>query len=346
MSRSTILPLCLLSFALLSASRCYEPSSYEPTSPEVIGSLTLKSADGRTSLPADGVSRLGLVALISPGSDPSRRTITFTTSRGTFVGGTGDGTATSNVVADTSGTARIALQSSQRVESAVVTAAVAGVAGLTHSLEISFTTVDADALLRFVSAPSSAPADGATLSTFAVQVAPALTNQPVSFTATAGRFQPEGAATVERRADGSGRASVDLASPGTLTTAHVRATAGNVTREVAIDYVRALPNRITVSTQGKIQVRAGTTDTITVTATFLRDVGAVTEGTAATFRATDGTGQSLGFFREVTTIAGTPRTASASFVPGETTYRGLATIFVGAEGSGATGTVVVEIIAP
>ena len=123
-----------------------------------------------------------------------------------------------------------------------------------------------------------------------MQVSPALpSGTMVSFAATAGKFAPENSSPVSRPVDGSFTATADLVSPSTLGTGRVSATANNVTRQVTIQFDRALPNLITVSTQGKIQVKADNADTATVVATFLRDIGQVTEGTVATFSATDDT---------------------------------------------------------
>lgn len=339
----------VVGFLLLSANQCYKSSSYGPTSPEVRLALTLRTADGSTSLPADGISRLTLVAQISADASPTRRTVVFATSAGTLVGGTDDGGGSRKVEADGTGSATIELVSSQQVEAAQVSASVDGVPGLLQRLTIAFVAADPNTTVRFVAAPASAPADGATVSTFTVEVSAALpSGTQVSFAATLGAFAPEGSSPVNRPVDGSRRASADLVSPTTLGTARVLATANNVTREVSLRFDRAYPQRVTVSTQGKFQVKADNLDTATVTATFLRDIGLTTEGTVATFRATDANGQTLGFFRDVGTVAavGNGRQATATFLAGSTAYRGTATITVGVEGSSVTGTTEIEIVDP
>src|SRR5690349_16409211 len=80
--------LALLALLLLTAGRCYERSRYDPTPGLIDATLSLSTVGGQTSLPADGVSRLTIVAQISPSSDLDKRTIVFTTSAGTLVGGT------------------------------------------------------------------------------------------------------------------------------------------------------------------------------------------------------------------------------------------------------------------
>ena len=347
--RRGLLATCLAA-SLLFAGRCYEKGDYSPTAPPVAGALTLTSANQQTTLPADGVSRLRLVARIDPNADPDKRTVLFSTSAGTLVG-TANASGQVPVAADGTGTATIELQSSQQVESAVVTAGIENVAGLTRTLLVSFVAADPDGVVRFVTAPASAPADGATVSTFVVQLSPTLPlGTKVTFQATAGVFLPEATASVERTTDGSYTATADLQSPTTIGPARVTATAQNVSRQATIDFHRAHANHVTVSTNGVFQVPATADATLAVTATFLRDIGRVTPGAVATFRAVTDTGAPIGAFRDVTTVtadsAGTGGTATATFLPGATTYRGPVTITVGAQGSSVTGSTQVQIVAP
>jgi hypothetical protein len=65
----------------------------------------------------------------------------------------------------------------------------------------------------------------------------------------------------------------------------------------------------------------------------------------ATFRATTAAGAPIGFFRDVTTVSAAG-TATATFLAGETDYRGAVTITVGAEGSSVTGTTGITIVDP
>jgi len=335
----------LLAFLLLSASRCYERSRYDPTPGLIQATLSLTTEGGQTSLPADGVSRLLLIAQISPGADLDKRTIVFSTSAGTLIGGTA-GAAGMEVPADSSGQAVIQLQSSQRVEVAVVKASVKEVPGITRQITIAFGASDPNATLQFVAHPDSAPADGASTSAFTVRLSPALpVGTTVTFQSTAGLFAPENMAMVTRTADASSTATVLLVSPTTITTALVRATANNVTQEVTIDFQRALPDQITVSTNGKFQVKAAATDSISVTATFLRDRGTVTAGTVATFKAVTPSGQSIGLFTDITTVNAMGQ-ATATFLAPDVAYRGPATIVVGASGSGVTGTAPIQIVDP
>ncbi|HET9766000.1 MAG TPA: hypothetical protein VFS60_04080 [Thermoanaerobaculia bacterium] len=329
----------------LFAGRCYEKKDYSPTAPPTVNALTLSTANSQTSLPADGVSRLRIIARISPDADADKRTVLFSTTAGTLVG-TANASNQVAVAADVTGTATIELRSAQQVGSAVVTAQVQNVAGLSRQLTIAFTAADPDSVIQFIAAPASAPADGATVSTFTVQLSPSLPlGTQVQFQATAGLFQPENAATATRTADGSYQVSASLASPSAIGSGRVTATANNVSRQTTIEFQRAYPNVITVATNGTFTVKPSVSAGVTVVGTFLRNVGKVTPGTVATFRATTADGAPIGFFRDVTTVTAAG-TATATFLAGETDYRGAVTITVGAEGSSVTGTTGITVVDP
>jgi hypothetical protein len=347
--RHPLLMSCLAA-ALLLGGRCYEKRDYSPTAPPTAQALTLTTESQGTTLPADGVSRLRLVARIDPAADADKRTVLFSGTAGTLVG-TANSDGKVAVPADGNGVATIELQSSQQVGSSVVTAEVQNVPGLTRTLVITFVAADPDALLRFVAAPASAPADGATVSSFVVRLAPALPlGTTVRFETTAGVFLPEATASVQRVTDASYTATADLRSASAIGPARVTATAQNVSRQATIDFHRAHADHVTVSTNGVFQVPATATASLAVTGTFLRDVGRVTPGAVATFRATTDTGAPIGAFRDVTTVSadstGTAGVATATFLPGVTPYRGRVTITVGAAGSPVTGTTQIEIVAP
>ncbi len=329
----------------LFAGRCYHKGDYSPTAPAVLDALTLTTEGQQAVLPADGISRLRVIARLDPAADPDKRTVLFSTTGGTLIG-SADASGQVAVAADVEGVATVELQSPQQVGSAVVTAGVQNVPGLSRQLVISFVAADPDNLLRFTAAPTTAPADGATVSTFTVQLSPSYPfGTPVQFQSTAGLFQPENTAMVSRVASASYAVSADLASAATIGSARVSATAQNVSRQATIAFQRALPDLVTVSTNGTLEAPATSSSGVTVVGTFLRDVGKVTPGTVATFRATTADGAPIGFFRDATTV-GSDGTATATFVAGETPYRGRATLRVGAEGSAVSGSTDVTVVDP
>ena len=331
---------------VLAAGRCYDKDDYSPTAPPTQQALTLTTSTGQTTLPADGISRLRILAQIPPDADPDKRTVVFATSLGTLIGGTANADGAREATADVGGQATVELQSGQQLGDAVVTASIKNVAGVTRRLVISFVAANPDEVVRFVAAPATAPADGATISSFTVQLSPALSlGTPVQFKTTAGKFQPGDVDTIPIPANGSYTATADLKSASTLGPARITATVQNVSREVVMEFRRALPDRIVVSTNNVFQVTPSTTAGVTVIGDLQRDIGRVTAGTVATFRATTEAGAAIGFFRDVA-VVGSDGKATATFVTGETTYRGRVTLTVGAEGSSVTGSAEIEVVDP
>lgn len=333
----------LFTLLLVASLSCYKKSDYSPTAPLSNSVITLSSPSGVTSLPADGFSRLHLQARL-PG-DPAfaNRTVVFSTTAGTLDGGVaGTGcTGCRNVQADGNGLAQIDLIASQQVGSAVVSASPLASPGILASLSVDFVPAGADDTIRFVTAPAQAPADGATATTFTVAISSSLPagSRQITFQTTAGTFAPGNTPTVQVAADAGGRASADLISPKTITTARVSATVNGVTREVSTQFVRALPTVITAAVDTPI-APAATSTKIHVTATLLRNQGTVTDGTVVTFQAATADGTPVGVFTNITTS--TNGTAGADFLP-NTTTPGTVTITVGAQDTSVKGSVQVVL---
>lgn len=334
----------LLAVLLLAAGSCYKESNYSPTAPQVAGALTLASLDGSRSIAADGLSRLTLVATIAAGADSDKRTITFTTTSGSFVGAAGSGT-TIDVNAGSDGRALAILQSSQKVETAVVSAVVKGAASVAAQIQIQFTAPDPNDVLRFVTAPASAPADGATVTLFTVAVSPAMSTGTVTFSASAGTFP---AAPVPIAIDHT--ATAGLTSPKTIGAATVSATlnapgSGNgFSRQTSIRFDPALPNVITVQVDN-LQVTPG--GMVRVTAHFTRAIGQVSANTVATFSALDANGNAVGGFQNVTVVqpgtSATDSTATADYLPGPNAAPGPVTITVGTDPASVTGSTTITV---
>lgn len=333
--------------ALLAGSAgCYDKSSYSPTAQLVDQILTLTTASGATSVPADGFSRLQLVAQLLGAPAFDRRVVVFSTTNGTLAGGqaVANCTGCQQVEADGNGRAVIDLVSSQTIGNAVVTASPQSAPGVAAQMTISFVAAQPDGIIQFVQAPTRAPADGATLTTYTVQVSPSTpqASRTVTFTTTNGAFAPSGATTIQVPVDAGNRASADLRSPNQIGTGRVQATIEGVTQEVSVSFERALPNAIVVAASPS-SVPAAADSTVTITATLLRNIGSVSDGTLVTFRAVRDDGTPVGRFTNITRTAS--GTAMATFLPGAGAA-GLVTVIAGAEGTSVTGSVVVELTAP
>lgn len=333
----------LLAILLLVAGGCYKKSSYSPTDPQVTGALTLAPADGTLSIPADGVSRLTLVATIAANADSDKRVITFTTSSGSFVGA-GNGTAL-DVTAGSDGRALVILQSSQRVETAIVTAVVKGSANVSAQRQIQFTAPNPDDVLRFVTAPAAAPADGQTITLFTVAVSPSVTTGTVTFSSTAGTFP---VATVQIGIDHTATAglmSSKVPGVGTVSaTLNSGGGTGGFSRQIPFRFDVALPNVISVVVDNLTVMPGGK---VHVTAHLTRPVGQVTANTVAVFSATDANGNDVGGFENVTVVqpgaSASDSIATADFLPGATAAPGPVTIFVGTEPPSVTGSTTITV---
>ncbi len=329
--------------ALVLAGGCYDSGDYSPTAVNVDAILTLSSVTGATSLPADGFSRLRLEARLLGAPAADRRTVLFRVNGpGTLQGGVADGNDRA-VEADANGRASIDFVAGQTPGTAVVTATPKAAAGVTVSLPLTLLPPDPNEVVRFVAAPGRAPADGATLTPFTVEVSPTLpAGSTVQFAASASGFGSAAAPTLSVPVDAGRRASADLKSPATISTARVTATVQGVTRAAEITFERALPGAITVAAD-RLTAPAALDTELTITATLHRDVGSVTDDTAVTFRAEDDAGAAVGLFGNVTRSSG--GTATATFRPRSETP-GFVTVTVGTEGTSVTGSLRIELTAP
>src|SRR5688500_16324318 len=86
----------------------------------VVDPLSITVTASAPSVPADGFSTVEITAQIDPTTRAADRSITFTTTAGTFVGAAAPGT-TLVVTADIDGVARATLRSSTTIETANVT---------------------------------------------------------------------------------------------------------------------------------------------------------------------------------------------------------------------------------
>ena len=334
----------LLAILLLIAGGCYKESSYSPTDPQVTGALTLAPADGTLSIPADGVSRVTLVATIAADADSDKRVITFMTSSGSFVGATGNGTAV-DVTAGSDGRALVILQSFQTVETAIVTAVVKGSANVAAQRQIQFTAPNPDDVLRFVTAPAAAPADGQTITLFTVAVSPSVATGTVTFSSTAGTFP---VATVQIGIDHTATAglmSSKVPGVGTVSaTLNSGGGAGGFSRQIPFRFDVALPNVISVVVDSLTVMPGGK---VHVTAHLTRPIGQVTANTVAVFSATDANGNDVGGFENVTVVqpgaSASDSIATADFLPGATAAPGRVTIFVGTEPPSVTGSTTITV---
>jgi hypothetical protein len=270
-------------------------------------------AAARTSVPADGFSRTQLTATVATRGNPGRNTVTFRASKGTLVSaGKVNADGSHEVSVDGSGVAVAELRSSSTVESAVVSATVAG---LTRTIVIAFTAPDPNSIIRIAAGLSSAPADSATRVAITATIAGEVPGpRSVVFTVSGATFN--GSSEVERpvAVDGGNRAVIDVVAPAAPVSARITASINGVSANTVVSFVTAGPHSIFVSPVSAV-VGANTDNKINVS--LLRDIGVASAGQVVSYVARDANGNLTGgTFSDVslsTLVANGPTVSSATY---------------------------------
>lgn len=218
MLKLRILPLALTALVLAGCgNERFDPSDHRgPTEPSD-APLMLSTAGGATTLPADGVSTLEIVARIAPEAVKDKRVIVFTTTGGSFVGAT----TTTDVPPDGTGRATVLLRASTEVGPVFVTAQVKHdttiLGEAVARMQIDFVQPDtALTTLSTVGGVTSLPADDVSTLELVVRIsaADASRGRKIALTTSAGSLR-SGAMeepAIEVTPDASGAASVLLRS--------------------------------------------------------------------------------------------------------------------------------------
>jgi hypothetical protein len=290
----------------------------------------------RPSIPADGFSTSRITVTLKRLGTPQQHTVRIEASAGTLVASGVNPARQLAVTADATGVALVDLQS----EKSLVTARVR-IAALdaVRDVEVVFTQVNPADIITLAGPRSIVPADGVTSASVTAKVASGLPagRRSVTFRTSLGGFSPDRTGEVTAEADGSDRASADLASLA-AGVAHVTATVDGSTAEAYVEFTEALPDRIILSL-GSNTLRSG--GSMTITATLLRSVGTVSPRLPVEFSAKTAQGAAIGAFTG--SIVAENGVASASFNLGTTTYAGAVVLRASVKGGGA-GTAQVQIV--
>jgi hypothetical protein len=302
------------------------------------------------SIPANGYSVAQITAQISPQADQRLRDVIFETTSGRFPAADPATPQTVVATAGVEGRATVALQSAAQTGTAVVSAEIRDgqAVKISRSIDVRFETVRASDVIVLSTASERAPADGATATSIFAQIGEAvpLLQRSVVFATTSGSFGAPGQQQVSRTAGSNNVASAELVSPRAPGVAVVTATINNIQSTTAVTFEHALPDRISVSVIGNLQIKATFASRVIVEAKLERFVGQVTPGTEVVFRAFDeDTQQTFGFWSG-NNLSDSTGTVTAEFTPGNTTERGEATIRVRVPGNEVSGRVRIEIVDP
>jgi hypothetical protein len=288
---------------LASASTCYDANNYIVTPASAKARLQLSSSS--PTVPADGFSRVTITAQVDTTADATRRSVKFTTTAGRLVGGP-------DIVADASGVATVELESAVPEQNATVRADVNGVAGLAQSIVVKFIAVIPDAIIKFITLPKAAIADGDELETIAVQIGAGVPTdkRSVKFTASSGTF-PNNAPTIDVVPDAANVATITLRAPVSVGKVSLRAQVLSFPRDSSFTVGAALPDTILVD-PGKFTLAS--TEETTVKAHLQKATGIASKGTVVVFEAFDTLNQPVPQFR-AQTVSDDKGDATAVFRP-------------------------------
>ncbi|WP_316847120.1 hypothetical protein [Pedobacter psychrodurus] len=273
------------------------------------------------NLAADNVSTLKIAAHISPETDPSKRAIVFSTDLGTF----GNNTPTVSIVADNSGNAVAYLKG-----------AAMGVASVRISNEgniatkvVNFTAPAPDNVFTVQPITDNVASDNVSnvVITAMVNKSMPLAAQKITFETDQGSFS-NGNKTIEVSADIDGKVVAYLKND-EPSAAHVGLSLAGINRKYTVNFIRALPDYIQLSSAATLA--SGPTSSLAVSITLKRNVGKPNADVALEYSATDSNGAVIGSFSNGT-LSTAEGTASVNFNPGGSTYKGLVRITVWVKG--------------
>jgi len=332
--RSAGIALCLVA---LGACEQYK-STLAPTP-----ALVLQVSPDKTSIPADGQSRVLITATIDPKSVDSVRTVIFTASKGTLFGQKAASGGGFEVQADGQGHAVIELQSSRDAGTSIVQAKAGTYAATTN---VDFTTIDSNSIIQISASQGAIPADGLSTSTILATIKEGWlgADRKVTVTTTFGTLDGPTQTTVTPTADAQGRVSVLLRSPKETGFSQVTVTASGVSNFVTVTFAQALAESIHLQTNSAF-LKASTAEKVHVTATLLRAFGTVSKNTAVVFRAVDSAGGTIGAFSAIE-LSDANGIAGADFSVGNHTYRGTVVITASIPSLGLSTSVQIVIIDP
>ena len=324
---------------------CYDSDKHSPTETDFQSALELTAA--ATSIPADGFSNVNLIAKLSPDAATDRRMINFSTDAGSFVGAPSTDTKKISVPIDTTGQARVQLQSERVVRTAEVTATVSNAPGLVKRVQVNFLPVNAGDAIQVRTSSATAPADGATLTRVSATIPASLPgDRLVTFKTNLGLFASTTARTDTATADASNVASLDLKSELSTGEARITASINGSSAETNLIFTNALPEDILVTTD-KPAILANRADEAVVTVRLLRQVGTPSLRQVVRLRLVKaGTTEDMDFLLRSIEPSNAEGIVTAKVVAGNLAYTGPATILASVDGVTKVGQVNIEILAP
>ena len=250
---------------VLTQTACYDPDAYN-LSPSRINEL-LSVTTSAPAVPANGVAKITITVQIDPQTDLDKRLVTISTSGGTLVWGSEEGSATTLLVDDTG-----------RVVVDLRSGTVAGpvrldvrVGPLSRNVTVQFTAVRREELYGVDVSRTTLPADGFSTSRITVTLRQFGTarQRVVVFQTSGGTLVGPGLVNAREAsvtADTSGVAIVDLQSDKTAGPVRVSITAFDRTEEIDFTFAPADPSQVITVSANPGAVAADGASTIAIAA--------------------------------------------------------------------------------
>jgi hypothetical protein len=250
----------------------------------------------------------------------SSQSVVFTADNtATFTTGSGTGTGTTTITADGTGKATAYLKSS--AVGPVNVSLTAG--GVLRNYVVNFLSPEADNVFVINSYNNHVLADGASVTTIVATVNKNLKgSKNVTFKADNGAIFSAGSGETTLNPDASGVVTAYLKSS-TIGEAHVSLTCGGITRNITINFDRAFPDMILLSSATALTSGAG--NSIPITITLSKNTGTPSGGFLFNYNAVDINGNNIGIFSNQTASSSTGG-ATVSYSGGSSTYKGVVTI--------------------
>ena len=278
MKKFRIFKVILVIVLLIYISSCKDAYQYNVNVSNVI--KLMKSTD---SIPANGISIITLRAIITDSADIGKKSITFTTTQGTF----NNGSTTITVLSDTSGVANTYLKSSNFIGKVSLTAQVSNYLINDSVYFTSITNVDSAIILN--TSASNTPADGQSIITLTAKISDtaAANGRSVTFNTNQGAFIG-GTTNITVPANLNGFAIAYLKSSNYIGKIAITAQVTNYIVSDSVYFTIANPNFINV-TIPQFSLIGSLTNSVTVTAQLLRDTGTVSPSFNVMYKSLDST---------------------------------------------------------
>jgi hypothetical protein len=262
------------------------------------------------TLAADNVSLLKITAQINPNNDVEKRTVVFTTDLGTF----SNNAQSANVIADANGKAVTFLKGN-----AVGTATIKiANQGYSANKAITFTVANPDNIFKTSTIIDNVAADGVSTILIAASINKNFgTSQKINFSTDVGSFS-NGLKTMDIIADQDGNVNGYLKSDA-ATAAHVSLSFGGINRNYTLNFVRAIPDYMLLTSANSLI--AGIGNFVPITASLKRNIGKPGADFTFDYSATDVNGNPLGLFTNGKSSDANGE-ATVNYSAGNTTYKG------------------------